>query len=73
MAGVKEQERRKAHTLEAARSADVGARREILTLLEELIRQVGAEQAAHITVGHLQTRLGMTKPLAEVRRELQEN
>lgn len=41
-----------------------------LTLLQELIAQVGPEQAAHITVGHIQARLGITKPLAEVRKAL---
>lgn len=70
MAGREKQERRKAHTLLAASQSRRQTQREILTLLEGLIQQIGAEQASHVAVGYLQTQLGMTKPLAEVRQEI---
>lgn len=70
MAGREEQERRRAHTLLAARQARAETQRETLSLLEGLIKQVGAHEAAHVTLGYLQMQLGMTRPLTEVRKEL---
>lgn len=70
MAGREEQERRKAHTLLAARQARAETQREILALLKGTIEQIGAHEAAYVTLGYLQMQLGMAKPFAEVRKEL---
>jgi hypothetical protein len=70
MAGREEQERRKAHTLLAARQARAETQRETLNLLTGLIEQVGPEQAVYVAVGYLQMQLGMTKPFSEIKKGL---
>lgn len=70
MAGREGQRRREAHTLLVARLSRSETQREILNILTAAIEQVGAKEAAALTVGYLQAQLGMTKPLAEVRTEL---
>ena len=45
-------------------------RRECLEFLTAAVDQLGSNEAADLMVGWLQTQLGMTKPLAEVRKTL---
>lgn len=44
---------------------------EVLNVLTAAMEQVGPQEAAALTVGHLQVQLGMTKPLSDVRKEIE--
>lgn len=55
---------------EAATAALEQTRRDTLEFLKSAVEQLGFEEGAQLTVGHLQAQLGITKPFDEIRKSL---
>lgn len=67
---VAEMQAREKVIAKAADAAVLAERKRLLQFLTEAVEQLGAEEGAALTIGHLQSELGMTTPFEEVRKRL---